>query len=347
MMASQISVDYLNPRDFAMRPRLWLKLMSQNQATISFGSALGYQLCRQRLRRKDIHNLDLRAWRLAAVGSETINPETMIQFAEALAPAGFNEKALVAGYGMAECSLAVSFSQPGQGLAVDHVDPELLSDERKARSVDPAMGKVEDTTKDFISCGQPMPGYEIQVRDEHGRLLPERHVGTLYVRGPSVMSGYFGDEKMTREVLSDDGWLNTGDLAYLAESHIFITGREKDLLIINGRSVWPQDLEKIAEQQPEVRTGDAAAIVAPDENGRETAVLLLQCRKPELAKQSGLKLLIQGLINRRLGLDCKIELVSRHTLPRTTSGKLARAKARQEYINRMARTTKTVRYARV
>ena len=177
-----------------------------------FRLCLGYQLCRQRLRRKDIHNLDLRAWRLAAVGSETNNPETMILFAEALAPAGFNEK---------------------------------------------------------------------------------------------------------------------------------------DLLIINGRSVWPQDLEKIAEQQPEVRTGDAVAIVAPDENGRETAVLLLQCRKPELAKQSGLKLLIQGLINRRLGLDCKIELVSRHTLPRTTSGKLARAKARQEYINRMARTTKTVRYAGV
>jgi len=341
-MASQISVDYLSPRDFAMRPRLWLKLMSQHRATISFGSALGYQLCRQRLRPKDINELDLSAWRLAAVGSETINPDTMNQFTEALAPAGFNKKALVVGYGMAECSLAVSFSQPGQGLTVDHVDPELLAAERKA---DPA--NRGEPAKHYVSCGRPMPGYEIQVRNENGTMLPERHAGTLYVRGPSVMSGYFGNEIATGEVLSDDGWLNTGDIAYLAGNNIFITGREKDLLVINGRSVWPQDLESIAEQQPEVRTGDAAAIAAPGEDGKDTAILLLQCRKPEQTIKSGLQLWIQGLIRRELGIDCKIELVSRHTLPRTTSGKLARAKARQEYINRMARTTKTVQYASV
>jgi len=159
------------------------------------------------------------------------------------------------------------------------------------------------------------------------------------------MSGYFDNENATREVLSDDGWLNTGDLAYLAENNIYITGRQKDLLIINGRSVWPQDLEKIAEQQPEVRTGDAAAIAAPDEDGKDGAVLLLQCRKPEQTQKSGLELRLQALIRRKLGIDCKIELVSRHTLPRTTSGKLARAIARQEYMNRMARTTKTVGYA--
>ena len=344
-MASQISVDYLSPRDFAMRPRLWPKLMSQNRATISFGSALGYQLCRQRLRPKDIQELNLSAWRLAAVGSETINPETMIQFAEALAPAGFSKKALVVGYGMAECSLAVSFSQPGQGLTVDHVDPELLAGKSQAIPADPPKTKGVYATKKIVSCGRPMPEYEIQVRDGQGRLLPERHVGTLYLRGPSVMSGYFGNENATGEVLSDDGWLNTGDLAYLSENNIYITGRQKDLLIINGRSVWPQDLEKIAEQQPEIRTGDAAAIAAPDEDGKDRAVLLLQCRKPEQTQKSGLQLRLQELIRRKLGINCEIELVSRHTLPRTTSGKLARAKARQEYMNRMARTTKTVQYA--
>ena len=345
-MASQISVDYLNPRDFAMRPRLWPRLMSQNQATISFGSARGYQLCRQRLRPKDIKELDLSAWRLAAVGSETINPETMIQFAEALAPAGFSKKALVVGYGMAECSLAVSFSQPGQGLAVDHVDPELLSGERQAMPVDPTKEKGVYATKKTASCGQPMPEYEIQVRDGQGQVLPERHVGTLYLRGPSVMSGYFDNEDATRNVLSDDGWLNTGDLAYLVENNIYITGRQKDLLIISGRSVWPQDLESIAEQQPEVRMGDTAAISVPGEDGQDTAVLLLQCRKPDQAKQSGLTLRIQRLIFQKIGIASKIELVSRHTLPRTTSGKLARARARQEYLERMARTAKTVHYAK-
>ena len=346
-MASQISVDYLSPRDFAMRPRLWPKLMSQNQATISFGSALGYQLCRQRLRPKDIKELDLSAWRLAAVGSETINPETMTRFAAALAPAGFNEKALVVGYGMAECSLAVSFSQPGKGLTIDHIDPAILAAKHQAIPVDPAKDKGAYATKNAVSCGQPIPEYQIQVRDGQGTVLPERHVGTLYVRGPSVMSGYFDNENATRGVLSDDGWLNTGDLAYIAKNNIFITGREKDLLIVNGRWVWPQDIESIAEQQPEVRMGDAAAISVPGEDGKEMAVLLLQCRNPAQTKQSGLPLQIQRLIRRKFGIDCKIELVSRHTLPRTTSGKLARAKARQEYINRMARTAKTVQYAKI
>jgi fatty-acyl-CoA synthase len=346
-MASQISVDYLSPRDFAMRPRLWLKLMSQNQATISFGSALGYQLCRQRLRPKDVNDLDLSAWRLAAVGSETINPATMDDFAAALAPAGFNEKALVVGYGMAECSLAVSFSKPEKGLTVDHIDPEILAAKRQAIPVDPANDKGEYATKSVLSCGQPMPEYQIQVRDGQGHVLPERQIGTLYVRGPSVMSGYFDNENATGDVLSDEGWLNTGDLAYIADTNIFITGREKDLLIVNSRWVWPQDLESIAEQQPEVRMGDAAAISVPGEEGQDTAVLLLQCRKPDQTKQSGLTLRIQRLIRRKIGINCRIELVSRHTLPRTTSGKLARARARQEYLERMARTAKTVRYAKI
>ncbi len=346
-MASQISVDYLSPRDFAMRPRLWPRLISQNQATISFGSTLGYKLCRQRLRPKDIKELDLSTWRLAAVGSETINPETMTQFAAALAPAGFSENALVVGYGMAECSLAVSFSQPGKGLAADHIDSESLAAKHQAIPVDPATHMGAYATKSVVNCGQPMPGYEIQVRDGRGQVLPERRIGTLYVRGPSVMSGYFDNEDATRDALSDDGWLNTGDLAYIADNHIFITGREKDLLIVNGRWVWPQDLESIAEQQPEARTGDAAVISVPGENGQDTAVLLLQCRKPDQTKQSGLTLRIQKLIRRKIGIDCKIELVSRHTLPRTTSGKLARARARQEYLDRMARTDKIVRFAKI
>jgi fatty-acyl-CoA synthase len=341
-MASQISVDYLSSKHFAIRPGLWPRLMSQNKATISFGSALGYQLCTQRLRPKDIKELDLSSWRMAAVGSETINPDTMQRFASALAPTGFSKKALVVGYGMAECSLAVSFSHPGQGLAVEHLDADLLSSERRAIPAAPGENKGVYTLKNSVSCGQPMPEYEIQVRDSRGRLLPERHVGTLFVRGPSVMSGYFGDARATAEVLADDGWLNTGDLAYVADNQIFITGREKDLLNVNDRSVWPQDLENIAEQQPEVRTGDAAAIAVPAEDGIDRIVLLLQSRNPEKATQSGLTVRIQRLILREIGIDCEIELVPRHTLPRTTSGKLARARARQEYLDRMARTVKIV-----
>lgn len=335
-LAAQVSVDYLNPRDFAMRPRLWLKLMSDNRATISFGSAMGYELCQRRLRPGDIASLDLSPWRVAGIGAETIRPEPLIQFADNLAPAGFKKSAFVAGYGMAECSLAVSFSKPGRGLMIDHIDPEPISVFRKAMPVETSPDKEKCGIKSFVNCGEPLPGFEVQVRDEQGRVLPERQVGTLYVRGPSVMNGYYGDVAGTREVLSNNGWLNTGDLAYRIAKEIVITGRAKDHIFVNGRNVWPQDLEALAEQHPEVRTGDALAISVPGTDGNTTAVLLIQCRKPEETERSDLVKHLGRLIQRELFIDCTIQLVPRHTLPRTTSGKLSRSQARTDYLNRIA-----------
>lgn len=337
-LAAQISVDYLNPRDFAMRPRLWLKLISDNRATISFGSAMGYELCQRRLRPNDIESLDLRPWRVAGIGAETIQPEPLLQFAAELAPTGFKKEVFVAGYGMAECSLAVSFSPLGKGLMIDDIDREPLSAFCKALPAKPSIGKEIGGVKRFVNCGAPLPGYEAQVKDELGRELPERHVGTLYIRGPSVMSGYYGDAEATGKVLSKDGWLNTGDLAYRIAKDIVITGRAKDHIIVNGRNVWPQDLEGLAERLTEVRTGDALAICVPGTNGNHTAVLLIQCRKPEEAKRSDLAGRIRRLIQRELFIDCTIELVPRRTLPRTTSGKLSRSQARQDYMNRRAGT---------
>ena len=197
-------------------------------------------------------------------------------------------------------------------------------------------GKEKSGIKSFVSCGEPLPGFEIQVRDEQGRELPERQVGTLYARGPSVMNGYYGDVEATREVLSNNGWFNTGDLAYRIAKNIVITGRAKDHIIVNGRNVWPQDLEGLAEQQPEVRTGDALAISVPGADGSNTAVMLIQCRKPEETERSDLVERIQRFIQRELFIDCMIELVPRHTLPRTTSGKLSRSQARKDYLNRIA-----------
>ncbi len=336
-LAAQTSVDFLSPRDFAMRPRLWLKLMSENRGTISFSPPFGYELCEQRLRPADIEALELSSWRVAGVGAEPITPEPLRRFAETLSPAGFDPNAFVAGYGMAECTLAVSFSPLGRGLIVDNIDRDHLADFQKAVPLNTAKGEVAGGVKTFVSCGEPLTGYDIQIRNEHGAVLPERQVGTLFVRGPSVMSGYFDDAEATREALSPDGWFNTGDLAYRDANSIIITGRAKDLIIINGRNVWPQDLESIAEQQPEVRTGDASAFSLPRVDGKDEAVLLIQCRNPEEAKVSDLALRVQGRIRREFGIDCKIELVPRHTLPRTTSGKLSRSKARKDYIQRMAR----------
>ena len=335
-MAAQISVDYLSTRDFAMRPRLWLTLMSQNQATLSFSPPFGYELAARRIREDEAHNFDLSNWRIAGVGAEPIRTEPLEKFADLLAPTGFDRRSFVPCYGMAECSLAVSFAPLGQGANVDQVDITELAEEQKAVPVHPNQTVEARRSTSFTNCGAPLPGFEIEVRDAAGNVLPERHCGTLYVRGPSIMSGYFGDIKSTREVLSADGWLNTGDLAYRVGNSIVITGREKDLIILNGRNIWPQDLEYLAEQQPEVRTGDASSFSVPDANGEERAVMMVQCREFDEKKRADLRERLRSLIREEFGIDCLIELVPRNTLPRTTSGKLSRSGARKEYLKRVA-----------
>ena len=335
-MAAQITVDYLNTRDFAMRPRLWLTLMSQNQGTLSFSPPFGYELAARRVRAKEIDNFDLSAWRIAGVGAETIRTESLEMFADLFEPTGFDRRSFVPCYGMAECSLAVSFAPLGQGVDVDHVDGSALAEEQKAQPLHPTQGQTMAFSNKFTNCGAPLPGFDVEVRDDQGQVLPERHCGTLFVRGPSVMSGYFGDLKSTREVLSPDGWLNTGDLAYRVGTSVVITGREKDLIIINGRNVWPQDLEYLAEHQPEVRTGDASAFSVPGQNGEEQAVMMIQCRESDEDKRTDLQERLHGQVRQEYGIDCLIELVPRNTLPRTTSGKLSRSGAREEYLKLVA-----------
>ena len=334
-MASQVSVDYLKTRDFGMRPRLWLSLISQNRATVSFGPPFGYELCVQRLRGEATGQFDLSSWRLAGVGAETIRAEPLLRFAEMLAPCGFDPKAFTACYGMAECSLAVSFARLDLGLTLDTVDPEILALEQRAVPVPASARFFRGRGKTFVNCGAPLPGYEVEVRRADGTVLPERHVGTLFVRGPSVMSGYFGEERLTRDVLSPEGWLNTGDLAYIADGDLVITGREKDLIIINGRNIWPQDLETIAESQPEVRTGDASAFSFTTDEGEDRAVLVIECRDPNPLRREELSHRIRSLIRQELGIDCFIELVPRNTLPRTTSGKLSRSGAKNDFLKRV------------
>ena len=190
-VATQRSVDYLPTRDFAMRPRLWLKLMSLNRCTVSFSPPFGYTLCARRLRPGDAEGLDLSSWRVAGIGAEMIHPESLREFAEALAPAGFNERAFLPCYGMAECSLAVSFATLEGGSRSDIVDIDRLAHDGEAVPV-----HVNGSTpkgKAFVDCGQPLPGYEMEIRDDEGRSLPERRCGRIHLRGPSVMSGYFGN----------------------------------------------------------------------------------------------------------------------------------------------------------
>ena len=331
-VATQRSVDYLPTRDFAMRPRLWLKLMSLNRCTVSFSPPFGYTLCARRLRPTDTEALDLSAWRVAGVGAEMIHPETLHEFASVLAKAGFKETSFLPCYGMAECSLAVSFAPLETGASSDLVDIDRLAHHGEAIAI-PADGTAAKG-KAFINCGQPLPGYEMEIRDERGMPLPERRCGRIHLRGPSLMSGYFGNPEASREVLSADGWLDTGDIGYQANGALYITGRAKDLMIIKGRNIWPQDLEHLAEQEPEVRPTDASAFSITDDDGSETAVLVVQCREADPRKLASLAERVQQAIHVEFGIHCVIELVPPHTLPRTSSGKLSRSTARKEFIER-------------
>jgi len=329
-MAAQRSIDYLDTRDFAMRPRRWLELMTRSRATISFGPPFGYDLCARRVRPEDVAQYDLSAWRVAGVGAEPIRAELLERFAKLLAPAGFNSAALVPCYGMAECSLAISFSPLQRGMIVDRIDADHLAEHLRVTPADGETGRING----FVRCGAPLPGHEVVIRDAHGNALPSLHVGRITVRGPSVMSGYFGQPELTQQVLSVDGWLDTGDIGYLVDGDIVVTGRHKDMIIINGRNIWPQDIERIAERQPELRSMDASAFFVLGQNNEEVAVIVAQCRINDAEQRGQLIHRLQREVHEELGIPCLIELVPPHTLPRTSSGKLSRAAARVDYLRR-------------
>ena len=334
-VASQLSVDYLSPRDFAMRPRQWLSLIAKNRATISFSPTFGYDLCTRRVRREDAEALDLSSWRIAGAGAEMIRHESLANFAKALHGTGFDANAFMACYGMAECSLAVSFAPLFHGLEVDRVDRDHLSERQVARAVLNDVGdEGRSGASSFVICGKPLPEYEVQIRNEQGYELGDRECGTIFLRGPSIMTSYFGDAEATQEVLSSDGWLNTGDIGYRVNEHLFITGRIKDLIIIKGRNIWPQDLEYLAEQQPEVRPGDASAFSVSGVDGEESAVMVVQCGEFTGTQGGNLVDRLQRMIREELGINCVIELARPHTLPRTSSGKLSRSRTRQDFLQR-------------
>jgi len=334
-MATQRSVDYIGTRDFAMRPRLWLNIMSQTGGTVSFSPPFGYELCARRVRESDIERLDLSAWRVAGVGAETIRPSSLQNFATALQPAGFNADAFLACYGMAEVSLAISFAPLGRTVVVDSVNADHLGQHQIAQPVAGQRSDSDSTrVNHFVRCGHALPGMDVQIRDGDGKVLPERHCGTIFVRGPSLMTGYLDQPEITAAVLLD-GWLNTGDMGYMVDDEIIVTGRQKDMIIINGRNIWPQDLEYIAERQPEIRPEDASAFAVIEDDANEVAVMVVQCRQADPAVRNDLAQRLRAAVHAEMGIECRIDLVPPHTLPRTSSGKLSRSGAKQDYLQRL------------
>jgi len=326
-LTSQTSMDYLPTEDFARRPLTWLKIISENGGTVSYAPSFGYELCARRVSTmaEGALGLDLSRWRMAGIGGEMIKPNVMQAFAEAFRSYGFSEKAFCASYGLAECVLAVSFSDAGTGMRLDHVDKAALEEHRAAPA---AAGAPEART--FVSCGKVLPEHRGEIRDEQGNILGERQVGRLYVQGPSVMQGYFNDDEATREALID-GWLDTGDLAYWIGEELVIVGRAKDMMIINGRNVWPQDVEWTVEHIDGLRSGDSAAIVLANADGSDRPTVLVQCRASSPEDRRKLEDQVRAKVQEAVGVLCDVVLVPARSLPKTTSGKLARGRAKKMF----------------
>jgi fatty-acyl-CoA synthase len=329
-MVAQVSVDYLATRDFAIRPLQWLRLISRNRATVAFSQPFGLKLCTLRVRDSDLEDLDLSSWRAAGVGAEMIRPDTLRNFAEKFAPAGFDARAFLPCYGLAESTLAVTFSQVGEGFDSLRVDAGTLVDKKMAVRLQAEGRKFSE----FVNCGRPLPGHTVKVVDDTGLELADLRVGSVLVQGSSIMTGYYNNQEDTQKTLKPGNWLDTGDLGFVFEGDLYVTGRRTDVIIVNGRNIRAQDIEELAEQQPEVRTREASAFGINDANDITTIVLVIECRLTSVTDRQSLTGRLQRLVYMAFGVNCLVELVPPHTLPRTSSGKLSRFAARQGFIQR-------------
>jgi fatty-acyl-CoA synthase len=326
-LASQTSVDYLATEDFARRPLTWLKLLSENGGTISYAPSFGYELCARRVSTmaEGSLDLDLGRWRLAGIGGEMIKPKVMQQFAAAFRPYGFSDTAFCASYGLAECVLAISFADTGAGMTIDRVDKQALAADHRAVPVD-----RDEDARVFVACGKVVPDHVVEIRDADGKVLGERQVGRVFAKGPSIMQGYFNEPDATAEALTD-GWLDTGDLGYWAFGELVIVGRAKDMLIVNGRNIWPQDIEWTVEHIDGLRSGDSAAIVLTGPDGSDRPTILVQCRPADPAERAKLVDLIRARVLESVGVACEVVPVPPRSLPKTSSGKLARSRTKTLY----------------
>jgi fatty-acyl-CoA synthase len=329
-MLCQLSVDYMATRDFARRSLLWLSLISRNRSTLSYAPTFGYDLCARRASTGAKLDLDLSSWRAAGVGGDMVQPHVLNHFIEIFGEYGFKPTAFVPSYGMAETVLAVSFAPLDTGILVDEIDRKAMAERNEAV---PTPGVGEEKARPLVACGVTLPGHITEIRDDQGRPLPERRIGRIYVKGPSVMAGYYQQEEATNLVLSADGWLDTGDLGYFLGGQIVITGRSKDLILANGRNIWPQDIEWAVEGLPALRRGDVAAFSVSGAHDLEEVVLLVQCRTSEAAARDQLVKEVEAAVQRSAAVTCKVYLIEPRGLPQTSSGKLSRAKAKANYLS--------------
>ncbi|MCP5027032.1 MAG: AMP-binding protein [Actinomycetia bacterium] len=312
------------PQDFLAKPARWMEWISEYGGTATAGPNFSWVLATRGLRRGD--DLDLSALRVALNGAEPVDPDTVQDFIDAGARHGLEPGAVFPAFGMAETTIAGTFPEPGAGLRTDTVDGALLEREHLAAPVE----ADHPSARRLVKLGKPVPGLEIRIVDPAtGRGLAEREVGELEIRGTSVTPGYYNRDDANDESFRGE-WFRTGDLAYLVDGDMVMCGRIKDLIIVGGRNVYPQDIERVVGEVDGIRAGNVIAFGIDGRQGKQSVVVVAEAKDSDPDAMRGL---VADRVVQAVGLPAKdVVLVPAGTLPKTSSGKLQRSLCKDRYL---------------
>ncbi len=327
-LAAKTSSVYLPPQLFVSRPLLWLEAMSRYRCTITGGPNFAYALIARLLEKEYIQGLDLSSLRLSLNGAEPIDMEVIERLIKAASRYGMSAEVPYPVYGLAEATLAVTFPLPGRKFKVDWVSQYHLHSTGEALPVDPHC----PGSRPLVSLGSPLPGLEVRIKRSDGSWAQERELGEICVRGDSVMRGYWEDPVQTSVALRE-GWLHTGDQGYLCEGELYVTGRIKDMIIVGGKNIFPEDIEGCAERVPGVRKGNAVAFGITNRRGRERPVLVSETHLQPGEQAQEVVGAVSRAIVEQIGVPLhEVVLVKAGSLPKTSSGKKQRYACRQLYL---------------
>ena len=327
-LMTQITVDFVDPQDFTRRPITWLQLISDHKGTLSYSPTFGYELCVRRWRND--RELDLSSWRAAGIGGDMVRPEPLTEFENLFGTMGFSTGAFTPSYGLAETTLAATFTPMGQGLLKHTIDMERY--ERTSEAIEATELTKPENRRTFVACGKVLPDHTIEIRDFDDNILQGNKVGRICLKGPSVSPGYFRNSQATEASFSSDGWLDTGDLGYWLEDQVVVTGRFKDLILWHGRNIWPQDIEWAAQAAAPHRCGRACSFAMGGIGDEKEVMLLLECRTRDLKLLDEIYKAVMAAIRLEVGVPVKLQLVPRGTMIITSSGKLSRTRVKDKYL---------------
>lgn len=337
----------MSPLAFIGHPLSWLQAIHRHRGTISAAPNFAYELCLKRLSDEELQGVDLSSWRVACNGAEPVSPETVERFCRRFGNYGFRREAFMPVYGLAECSVGLTFPPLDRGPLIDRIERTTFATGGRAL---PA-GAGDAGALQFVACGKPLPGHEIRIVDQTGRELPERFEGRLQFRGPSATSGYFRNPDDTARLFNGE-WLESGDLAYIAGSDLFLTGRKKDIIIRAGRNIYPQELEEAVGELSGIRKGNVVVFGTADEDaGTEKLIVLAETKEEDAEALAGLRRIIDERAIELTGAAADdVILAPPGTILKTSSGKIRRAGNRSLYEKgQLGRRTSSVKwqYARI